>query len=98
MRNRAAPTSKRGVRRALAIGMLLATAACTSPPENAYPEDVVENFVSGCRTRTTETVCRCAIDRLQRRYTLSEFQALEEQVAEGRGGQALAETVASCAG
>ena len=73
-------------------------AGCASaPPPNPYPEDVVANFMTGCKRRANESVCECALGRIQRRWTADEFRALEATLGDAAGEQ-IAETVAACAG
>lgn len=78
--------------------MLLALSGCRSGPPNPYPSEVVETFVSSCRTNAAESVCRCAIDRIQRRWSLDEFKAFEARVADGDVPKELVNSVADCQG
>ncbi len=77
---------------------LLAVWACGGGPPNPYPADVVEAFVVSCRTRADEGICLCAIDRIQRRWSLDEFKAFEARMANGDIPQDLLDTVADCHG
>jgi len=76
--------------------LALLPAACGGGPPNPYPAEMVENFVASCRTRTDETVCRCSIDRIQRRYSVDEFKAFEARMSSGRVAPELLDTVAEC--
>jgi hypothetical protein len=69
------------MRRALFV-LALVSAACSRAPEHPYPKEVVDNFVASCRARAPEDACRCAIDTLQRRFTLEQFQGYERQMRE----------------
>lgn len=80
------------------VGLGLTAAACRSAPENPYPDEVVENFVVTCRTRADERVCQCAIDHIQRRYTLEEFRAHEARISQGEVPRELVEAVDGCRG
>jgi len=84
---------------ALLLGaLLLMPAGCTpGPPPNAYPADLVENFMAGCRQRSSESICECALGRIQRRWTADEFRRLDETLGEEAAAR-IAETVAPCAG
>lgn len=61
-----------------------------------YPANVVQNFVAACRAQASEDVCECAIDRIQRRFTLDEFGRFESRMAQGETPQELVELVADC--
>jgi hypothetical protein len=90
--------TRRAARRLPGGLALLAIASCGGGPPNPYPDDVVKNFVDSCRTRAAESVCTCAIDKIQRRWTLDEFKALEARLAQGEMPKELVDTVADCAG
>jgi hypothetical protein len=76
--------------------VLLALSGCRGGPPNPYPPEVVEAFVASCRTRADEEVCRCAIDRIQRRWSLDEFKAFEARMANGDVPKELVDSVADC--
>jgi hypothetical protein len=78
-------------------GLLLLATSCGGPP-NPYPQDVVDTFVASCRANTEERVCRCAIDRIQRRYSLDEFRAFEQRIGKGEVVKELIDTVTDCVG
>lgn len=81
------------------LGMsVTVAAACKGAPANPYPEDVVQNFVAACRTNAAERVCTCAIDRIQHRFTLDEFRAFEQRMAQGESPKELIDSVAECRG
>jgi hypothetical protein len=73
-------------------------AACKGGPPNPYPEDVVANFVTACRTNAAESICTCAIDKIQRRFTLDEFRGFEQRMAQGQSPKELIDSVAECRG
>jgi predicted metalloprotease len=51
----------------------------TTPPErDGYPEAVVDEYVRGCTTEATESFCRCTIEEIEQRLSLSEFVALAD--------------------
>jgi hypothetical protein len=78
------------------LALVLLAAGCRGGPPHPYPQDVVENFVTSCRTHTEERVCRCAIDRIQRRYSLDEFRAFEDRMGRGEVVKELIDTVSDC--
>jgi hypothetical protein len=78
------------------LGLL--AAACGGGPPNPYPDEVVQNFVTACRTSAPESVCTCSIDRIQRRFTLDEFREYEARLAQGDMPKELIDLVAACRG
>ena len=59
----------------------------------AYPADLVANMVGSCRAQSDdERRCRCAVDAIRRRFTITEYLALEARV---RAGQVPPEMVAA---
>jgi len=76
--------------------LVLLAAGCGGSPPNPYPQDVVDNFVTSCRTHATEGVCRCAIDKIERRYSIDEFRAFEERMARGEVVKDVMDTVTGC--
>ena len=82
--------------RARVATIALLAAGCGGSPPNPYPQEVVDNFVTSCRTRAEERVCRCAIDRIERRYTLDEFRAFEDRMARGEVVKDVMDTVTGC--
>jgi len=72
-------------------------AACERPPANPWPPEVVDNFMRGCRDRTADAQCRCALERLQQRFTLEEFSRMERELAGGTVPKPLADAVSGCA-
>lgn len=83
---------------ALAVTLQILVAGCAKePPPNPYPADLVENFMAGCQRRSSESICECALRRIQRRWTADEFKQLDETLGDAAAAQ-IAETVAACAG
>jgi hypothetical protein len=81
---------------AVAVAAVL-LAACGSGYVERYPEEVVRNFMAACQKRSEESVCRCAIDHLQRHLTLAEFSAAEARAARGEVPKEMIEPVEACA-
>jgi len=48
-----------------------------------YPAEVVDNFMTECTTRSDARVCRCALDALERRFTLQQFLDFEARLRAG---------------
>jgi len=86
------------LRRFVALAALGVAAGCApAPPPNPYPPELIENFMAGCRRRSSESICECALGRIQRRWTADEFRQLDETLGDAAAAQ-IAETVAACAG
>jgi hypothetical protein len=83
------------------VVLLVATAAgcAQAPPPNPYPDDLIENFMTGCKQRSSQAICDCALGRIQRRWTADEFRQLDKTLGDGDAAAAqIADTVAACAG
>lgn len=81
------------------LAALLAVApGCESAPPNPWPAELIDNFLRGCRGKTADAQCECAVDRLQRRFSAEEFQAIERELTKGVVSKAMADAVADCAG
>jgi hypothetical protein len=46
----------------------------------AYPPDVVENFITSCSERGDARACRCTMDAIRRRFTIDEYRAFEARI------------------
>lgn len=76
-----------------ALVALLVLAACRG--REAYPPDVVDRFLASCIAKLPAGLeqqrdqfaasCRCMLDRIQEKYTVEEFYALEKRMADGSG-------------
>jgi hypothetical protein len=64
------------------IALLLLIVACRREAD-VYPPEVVANFMKNCTLRSPQKVCRCALDAVQRRFTLEQFRAFEARTAAG---------------
>jgi len=75
---------------------LAVTTGCERRPADRWPPEVVDNFLRGCQSKASEAQCRCALARLQERFSLEEFQRLEREAAGGTVPQPLADAVQGC--
>jgi hypothetical protein len=80
----------------LVLLALLSAAPGCHRPVDVYPPEVVRNFMATCTTRSEERVCRCAIDALQRQFTLAEFQGREARMQAGEVPKDVLDAVAEC--
>ena len=71
---------------------------CTSGPPNPYPAEIVEAFVTACKANAPESMCRCAVDTLQRRFSLDEYLAVEKRIVQNEVPKELADATAECRG
>ncbi len=46
----------------------------------AYPKDVVDNYMLACTRNASERDCRCTIDEIRRRMTIDEYRAMEARI------------------
>jgi len=86
---------RNGSRRLGALVGLTVMLGC-GPSRDVWPADVVDNFMRACSARAAERTCRCALDALQRRFTLEEFRALEQRAAAGEAPKEMMDAVAEC--
>ena len=83
------------MRRQAALLITVACAACGGRGADVYPPDVVRNFMSACTARSDERVCRCALDALERRFSIEQFLGFEARM---RGGEMPKEMMNAVAG
>ena len=76
--------------------LLLAGVLACRRTADVYPPEIVRNFMTTCTTRSSERVCRCAIDALQQRYTLDEFTRFETRMRSGEVPKEMMDAVAGC--
>jgi hypothetical protein len=63
--------------RLLALGSLLALAACNPPPAT-YPADTVRNFAMACEAQgSSRELCGCVWERIETNVPPGDFAALE---------------------
>jgi hypothetical protein len=79
----------------LALGSVVLAAACARH-EDVYPPDVVRNFLTACVPRADERICRCALDALQRRFSLEQFRAFEARMRAGDMPKEMLDAVTGC--
>jgi hypothetical protein len=69
------------------------TASAPASTGSTYPADVVQNFMDSCVAGAAPSLgrpgaqrtCSCALDGMQKRYTLQEFSRIEVAMAAGTG-------------
>jgi hypothetical protein len=62
----------------------------------AYPADVVANFLQACEQRGDARSCRCTIDAIRRRFTIDEYRAMEARIAKGDVPREMLAAVEDC--
>jgi hypothetical protein len=82
--------------RTACLTILLALAACGGDTQEGYPPELVANFLKSCQVKGTKVGCECAIDRIQRKFTLDQFQAFEARMAKGETPSELMNAIADC--
>ena len=71
---------------------------CSSGRAAPYPTEIVEAFVTACKANAPESLCRCAIDTIQRRFSLDEYLAFAERITQKEVPKELADATAECRG
>ncbi|HZP41764.1 MAG TPA: hypothetical protein VFD84_09675 [Candidatus Binatia bacterium] len=79
-----------------AAALLLTLAACHGDPPHPYPTDVQQNFLRTCTARADDRTCRCALDALERRFTIDEFRAFETRLKAGDVPSEMVDATAKC--
>ena len=81
-------------------GWVTWTGASIDPPgaAAAYPPIIVNGFMSGCTAGDAdrEPVCRCAIGKIQDRYSLTDFINLAQRLQNGEPTDELTPIVIEC--
>src|SRR5262249_52150952 len=95
-----APMRRRRTRRgwammAIAGGALLGRGSGRAAPA---PSGSVEAFVTACKANAPESVCRCAIDNIQKRFSLDQYLAFEKRIAQNDTPKELVDATAECRG
>jgi hypothetical protein len=62
----------------------------------AYPEDLIANFMTNCRVRSDQRRCECALDAVRRRFTLAEYYALEKRLLAGEASPEMSAVIDDC--
>ena len=63
---------------------------------DAYPPEMIQNFLTSCEARGDRRSCRCTIDAIRRRFTVDEYRAFEGRVAKGEVPGELLAVVDDC--
>jgi hypothetical protein len=76
------------VRRLIVMAAIAVFGACGGDDGGgvqAYPQEVVDNFMESCTNQpgANESYCRCAINQLQETMSYDEFQAADREISEG---------------
>ena len=79
-----------------ALLVALACAACGRRSADVYPPDVVQNFMSECTARSNERACRCALEVLERRFSIEQFLGFEARMRGGEMPKEIIDAVAGC--
>ena len=64
--------------------------------EDVYPPEVVENFMDACTVQGDRATCRCALDTIERRFTIDEFHAFETRMRAGEMPKEMIDAVSGC--
>jgi hypothetical protein len=81
--------------RSMAALLVAVCLGCGSPPD-VYPPEVVRNFLDACTPQAGRRTCRCALDALQRRFSIEEFRAFEARMRGGEMPKEMVDAVSEC--
>lgn len=86
---------------AVGLAMIALSVACFGGGDNGnkYPDEVRKNFLGSCtQSGGNDKQCNCALEKLEGKYKLKEFQDLEKRITSGDASaeSELAPVVASC--
>jgi len=62
----------------------------------AYPPEVVANFLRACNQRGDVRACNCTIDAVRRRFTIDEYRTIEARISKGEVPPELLAAVDAC--
>lgn len=66
--------------------------AGNSTADRAYPQETVDAFLKSCESAGSDrTFCTCVFEKVQAKYTLEEFAAIEEQIQSGEPSEEFVE-------
>ena len=74
----------RGLKQLVVGVAAIALAACGGGGGEDYPPEVVDQFLASCTAGgTPESVCQCALDEFEAKYSVEEFQEEAQKLAAG---------------
>lgn len=78
-----------GWKRIALAGVFLLGACGGDGGGSEYPQELVDQFMASCTAGgTSEAVCQCALDKIEAKYSLEQFQAESVNLAEGQASEA----------
>jgi hypothetical protein len=82
----------------LSIALALLSPACKERDHYYYPPFVVQNFMNQCVTSgSSQEVCSCALERVQRKFSLEEYNLMEmKTVGEKAPPDEFLRTISAC--
>ena len=73
----------------IALAGVFLLGACGGGAGDGYPQELVDQFMASCTAGgTSEAVCQCALDKIEAKYSLEEFEAESVNLAEGQASEA----------
>ena len=81
------------------MAVVLSVACNGGDNGNKYPDEVRKSFLGTCKdSGGSDKQCNCALEKLEGKYKLKEFQDLEKRITSGDSSaeSELAPVVASC--
>ena len=69
---------------AICFASVILTIGC-GPKKHEYPADVTQNFMNSCQQNgSSQEMCSCLLEKIQKKYTLDEFIALDAKATAGQ--------------
>ena len=62
----------------------------------AYPAELVDNFLANCTPRADRRSCQCSIDTIRQRFSIDEYRALEERIKKGEVPPEIVDVMSAC--
>jgi hypothetical protein len=80
----------------LGAAFVLLAASCGGGGDK-FPDEVRRNFMNSCTSSGgTNEQCACSLEAFEKKYSVEEFEKLEEDLTAGRRANEVAEIVVAC--
>jgi hypothetical protein len=81
---------------AIALSLVLVLGACGGG-DDGFDQETRDRYMAGCMEQGNEAFCSCTLGEFEGRFTLAEFQALEDQLSNpDEAPQAFVDAVFEC--
>ena len=81
----------------LGLGVLLAFSIACGGGDRKYPAEVRSNFLNSCSSSGgSSSQCSCALEAIEKKYSLDDFVKLESRITQGQTVDELTSIVLKC--